>query len=215
MVLFFGDRYRVRNMSNRKIYTPDEALQILLKGNKRYHEGRAQHPRQTHHFRLFTHTAQNPFAIVSTCSDSRVPAEIIFDQGIGDLFLVRTAGNVSSTIQVGSIEYAVDFLGATLVLVMGHTNCGAITAVAQGLDVGGNVKELLDHIREPVEEVAKEHVGEPIESWLDLAVKANVRQAITDILDLSPLLRERSNQKKIKIVGALYHILTGVVEIFE
>lgn len=195
--------------------SPDNALQQLLDGNERYHQGRALHPRQTHHFRLFTHAAQTPFAVISTCSDSRVPAEIIFDQGIGDLFIVRTAGNVSSPAQVGSIEYAVEYLRAKLILVMGHTNCGAVTAVAEGLQVNGNIKELLSHIEPPVKKIASEHQHEPVDTWLTEAIKANVQQSITDILDSSPLLKTKAERKEIKIAGALYHIVTGKVELLE
>lgn len=200
-------------MPNQKTLSPEQALERLLEGNHRYHQGRALHPRQTHHFRLFTHAAQSPFAIVSTCSDSRVPAEIIFDQGVGDLFVVRTAGNVSSTSQIGSIEFAVEYLGSKLVLVMGHTNCGAVAAVAEGLQVNGNIKEILHLIEPAVQKVAEEHQQEPVESWLTEAIKANVKQSINDLLIQSPFLTQKMQEKEIKVVGALYHIVSGNIEI--
>ncbi len=202
-------------MPHQKTLSPENALERLIEGNERYHQGRALHPRQTHHFRLFTHAAQSPFAVISTCSDSRVPAEIIFDQGVGDLFVVRTAGNISSASQIGSIEYAVEYLGAKLVLVMGHTNCGAVTAVAEGLQVNGNIKELLRLIRPAVQKVAAEHNQEPIESWLSEAIKANVKQSIHDLLSQSPFLNQKIEQKEIKVVGALYHIISGNIEILD
>src|SRR3989339_1416872 len=122
----------------------DEAMRVLKAGNARYVEGKLQHPHQDRvRWALTAAQGQHPLAAVLTCSDSRAPAEIIFDQGIGDIFVIRVAGNVAATDEIGSLEYAVDHLAAPLVVVLGHSQCGAVGAVLDGTKLAPNTAKLV------------------------------------------------------------------------
>jgi carbonic anhydrase len=122
----------------------DSALQKLMTGNKRYYEGNLTHPNQTKVRILEVAKGQHPFAIILGCSDSRVPPEVIFDQGIGDLFIIRVAGNIIDNNALGSIEYAVEHLGVKLVVVLGHEKCGAVDATVKGGEAPGHIKYLIE-----------------------------------------------------------------------
>jgi len=125
----------------------DEAIKVLKEGNSRCMSGAPKHPNQDQECRLLTATmGQRPYATVLSCSDSRVPVEILFDTGIGDLFVIRIAGNVADVDEVGTIEYGVDHLGTPVLVVLGHTRCGAVTAVAQGAKLHGSIPQLVDNI---------------------------------------------------------------------
>lgn len=179
---------------------PKEVLDRLLMGNKRYAEDRLEHPNRCLFRREEIKLEQNPIAIIVGCSDSRVAPEIIFDQGLGDLFTVRVAGNVVGPIERDSIDFSVRYLGSSLVLVLGHESCGAVTAVFNGKT-------------EDIEEIAS--LIEPsLEGATDIesAIIANVRSMV-EYLKSTPFLKEQVEAKKIEIVGAYYHLGSGIVEI--
>ncbi|WP_415908130.1 carbonic anhydrase [Oleiharenicola sp. Vm1] len=153
------------------------------------------------------------FATLLTCSDSRVPAETIFDQGLGDLFVVRVAGNVAKTDEIGSIEYGAAHLGTSLLVVMGHSSCGAVKAVVEGAEVHGNIPQLVDTIVPAVEKTKAANPGLPGAQLLARAVEANVWQSIDGIFENSATIRELVKAGKLKVVGAVYDLATGAVEI--
>jgi carbonic anhydrase len=191
----------------------DEALRLLKEGNARYVDGKLQHPRQDGARRGLTAAqGQHPLAAVLTCSDSRVPAEIIFDQGIGDIFVIRVAGNVAATDEIGSIEYAVDHLGVPLVVVMGHTQCGAVTAVVDDTKLPPNIANLVEPIKPAVDKAREANPEAAKEVLLKAAITGNVWQAMEDMLRLSPLIREKVRDGQAQVVGALYDLDSGQVQ---
>jgi methyl-accepting chemotaxis protein len=193
--------------------TPDEALQRLQDGNQRFVSGAATNPNTNEARRTETaRNGQHPFATVLTCSDSRCPVERLFDQGIGDVFVVRVAGNVAATDEIGSIEYGVGHLETPLLVVLGHTQCGAVTAVATGAEVSGSIPRLVAPIGPAVARAHKEFPDLKGKDLVPQAIRANIWQAIDDLLRTSPEVRERVQSGKVKIVGALYHIEDGKVE---
>jgi carbonic anhydrase len=194
--------------------SPDRALEKLVEGNARFVAGETVHPRIDAARRRETLTGgQHPFATVIACSDSRVPVEIIFDQGIGDIFSIRVAGNVCDVDEIGSIEYSVDQLGTPLILVLGHTHCGAVTVVVTRAEVHGNIAKLVDKIAPAVEQARQDNQGLSEKELIPEAVKANVRQSIEDLLKGSRAVRERIKTGKVKVIGGVYDIGSGKVEI--
>ena len=188
--------------------TPQEALDKLLEGNKRYAGGKLIRPNQTSERRIAVAAKQSPFAIVLSCSDSRVVPEIAFDEGIGDLFVIRTAGNVSDDIVLGSIEYAVAELGVSLVMVMGHQSCGAVTAVVKGGELPGHIFRIAEAIKPAVEKVK----GQPGDA-VDNAVRSNVKMEVEDLKKSEPVLQEKIKAGKLMIVGGRYDLSSGLVEV--
>ena len=187
---------------------PEEALKRLLDGNARYVTAKATHPDQTAERRTAVAVAQSPFAVVVGCSDSRVPPEVIFDQGLGDLFVVRSAGHVMDDASLGSLEYAVEHLGAHLILVLGHERCGAVDAAVKGLKAEGHIAAIAKAIQ-PAVEAARGKPGD----WLDNAVRANVGLVTQSLNNSKPLLHESVEAGKLKVVGARYDLDTGAVEL--
>lgn len=192
--------------------TPVEAIAILKKGNERFVTNRRQYPRLNRARLLETALAQQPFATFLACSDSRVPVESLFDVGIGDLFVVRVAGNVCSDHEIGSIEYGVEHLKTPLVVVMGHTHCGAVTAVLEDAVVRGKFPHLAEHIVPSHEKAHALFPNADAKTLLSEAVKLNVLRAISDLLQTSEGVRTLHKAGKIKIVGAVYDITAGSVE---
>lgn len=191
--------------------TPDQALANLKEGNARYVSGKSEHPRQDAKRRAETVSGgQHPFAIVLSCADSREPVEILFDQGIGDLFVIRVAGNVADIDELGTMEYGADHLGAPLIVVLGHTKCGAVTAVVKGESVHGNIPQLVDNIVPAAKKVKDKGVSG--DSAIPEAIKANVMQAIEDTFKHSEILRGRVAAGKLRIVGGVYDLEKGSVE---
>jgi carbonic anhydrase len=191
----------------------DEAARILKEGNGRYVEGKPRHPHQDRERRALTGgQGQHPLATVLTCSDSRVPPEIIFDQGIGDIFVVRVAGNVAATDEIGSIEYAVDHLATPLVMVLGHTQCGAVTAVVEDAKLSPNIAALVEPIKSAVAKAREDHPDAAQDVLLNAAIKDNVWQAIADMLGASPIIRDKVKDGQVRVVGALYEIDSGQVQ---
>lgn len=183
-----------------------EALQKLVDGNRRFVAGETHcEPWEVQAHREALVEGQQPFAVILGCSDSRVPTEVIFDQGLGALFVVRIAGNIAAPSQIGSIEYAVDVLGAQLVVVMGHTSCGAVAAaiaqIKEGLEIESpNLRSVVDEIRPVVD----------ADSPAD-AVRANVRHSVQVLKSNSKALASGLDQGKLQIVGAEYCLESGEV----
>ena len=193
--------------------TSDEALQILKDGNKRYVDNNRNYPNlDKSRMEDTNNNGQHPFATIIGCSDSRVPIEHLFDVGIGDVFVIRVAGNVVDIDEAGSIEYGVEHLHTPLFVVLGHSSCGAVTAVAKGAEVHGNIPKLVDNIAPAVEEAKKKHGDEFSEELLETAIENNVWQSIEDLLTISDISRELVKSGKLKIVGAVYHLDDGHVE---
>ncbi|MBI5424896.1 MAG: hypothetical protein HZA32_12525 [Opitutae bacterium] len=193
--------------------SPDAALQRLTDGNTRFVGGDSRHPNLTAERRTEVAKGQTPFATILTCSDSRVPAEAIFDQGLGDLFLVRVAGNVAKTDEIGSIEYGTGHLGTQLLVVMGHSSCGAVKAVVDGAEVHGNIPQLVETIVPAVEKAKAANPGVPGAQLLAKAVEANIWQSIDNIFENSATIRDLVKAGKLKVVGAVYDLASGQVEV--
>lgn len=187
--------------------TPDAALQKLIEGNQRFVQHQPQYPDQSAARLLEVAQAQHPFATILSCADSRVPAEIVFDQGIGDIFDVRIAGNIATPEALGSIEYAVTLLGSPLLMVLGHERCGAVTAAVKKEELLGDISTFVKAIKPAVDKV-KDQPGDAVEN----AVAANVQYQIEQ-LKRSRLLTERLQSGQLKIVGGRYDLDTGKVNI--
>jgi len=183
-----------------------EGLLRLRAGNDRYAEQEAIHPDQTSERRTSLASGQHPFAIILSCSDSRVPPEIVFDQGLGDLFVVREAGNTVNNTVLGSIEYAVEHLGTRLIVVMGHETCGAVQAAMSGHAEGGHIPALTKPIA-PVIAEAKRMPGDPLHN----AVLLNAQRAAKELSHAAPFLKERVAAGNLKIVVAVYDVASGHV----
>ena len=193
-------------------FTPDQAVRILKAGNSRYISGGLEHPHLGQARRtLSAMHGQHPFAAVLACSDSRVPVELIFDCGIGDIFVVRVAGNVLGNSELGSLEYAVDHLGVSLVLVLGHTKCGAVKAVSQFGLLEGNLLGISEKILPAVQHVDKTSTGLTADEKLTEAVKTNVLNSIQLALMSSKSIRSKVLAAELRLIGAFYDIETGEV----
>jgi carbonic anhydrase len=190
--------------------TPDEALARLKAGNERFVTGQVIHPNAGAERRAEVAKGQKPFAIVVGCSDSRVGPEVVFDQGLGDLFVVRTAGNVVDDVALGSIEYAVEHLGAPVILVLGHTRCGAVAAAVAGGEAHGHVGSVVEKIKPAVEET-KGKEGDAV----DNAVHTNVRNVVSQLRGAGPILSGMVNSGKLRVVGGCYDLDTGRVKMLE
>jgi len=200
-----------------------EALGRLRDGNRRFVDGAAAADSVSHPTRRAALVAgQEPFAIVLGCSDSRVPAEIVFDQGLGDLFVIRVAGNVVAPSQIGSVEFAAERFGTRLVVVLGHSQCGAVTATLEEVRRAGaggtrsrNLGSIVDRIRPSVESLLAAGLGGDPEALLRAAVRANVRAAANQLRHGSELIERLSQADGLLIVGAEYSLESGVVDVFD
>lgn len=190
--------------------TPQEALERLLVGNRRYAAIQQVYPRQSMYHRQMLLEGQSPIAAILSCSDSRVPAELVFDQGLGDLFIVRTAGHAIDELVIASLEYAVFALHVPLIVVMGHTFCGAINAVLKNDALPGSLPHLMQQLQ-PALETIDRHA----ENVVEQAVQANSRYTIDRLLQGSPILRDTYEQGQLNIVAAYYDLNSGRVEILD
>ncbi len=185
-------------------------LQILREGNTRFADAKSMHPHLDSERRHETVAeGQEPFATVLACSDSREPVELIFDRGIGDLFVVRVAGNVAGPSELASLEFGVVHLETPLLVVLGHTKCGAVTAVAQDEELPGHLPALANRIRPAVIKARTETVQS--DEVVPRAIKENVWQAITDIIQQSREIRDRVTARRTVILGAVYDLESGKV----
>lgn len=201
--------------------TARESLERLREGNRRFadglhgREGAADRTRR----RELT-IGQEPFAIVLGCSDSRVPAELVFDQGLGDLFVIRVAGNIVAPSQIGSVEFAVERFGTRLVVVLGHSRCGAVSATLDELRrpseaQSRNLRSIVDRIRPAVESLlATELVHRP-DALLRKAVRSNIRVAANQLRHGSEILEQLIRDDGLRVVGAEYSLETGIVDFFD
>jgi carbonic anhydrase len=197
--------------ADKSIIAPAEAIARLKDGNSRYTNGNLQHPGQTTERRAELAKSQHPFAIIVSCSDSRVPPEIVFDQGIGDLFIRRVAGNVINDESLGSIEYAVDHLGVRLILVLGHQRCGAVQAAKETIAAKGKA---FGHIESLVTAI-KPAVEATVNGDLDATIKANVKHVVDALRASTPILKPKVDADELKVVGATYSLDTGFVSFLD
>ncbi len=191
--------------------TPDSALRKLLEGNERFR-------RHKHTFRDFmqeideTKDDQYPFAAILGCMDSRVPVEILFDQGIGQLFVLRLAGNVANKDIIAGLEYACGVVGSKLILVMGHENCGAVKAACDDINIG-HITEIVKKIKPSIDILNQPEVAITGTAFVNEIAKVNAMVTIDEIREKSSILRDLENEGKIKIIGAYYHVHSGRIEI--
>jgi carbonic anhydrase len=220
------------------VIAPADAISKLKEGNSRYAGGNQQHPHDSAAERSYMATnsyenagmtflgmtaeqaakrraelakSQHPFATIVGCSDSRVPPEMVFDQGLGDLFICRVAGNVINDENLGSIEYSVDHLGVRLILVLGHQSCGAVKAaretIAAKAKAPGHIESLITAIKPAVEATSKED--------LDATIKANVRHVVDALRSSTPILKAEVDSGKIQVIGGYYSLDTGAVTFLD
>jgi carbonic anhydrase len=190
---------------------PSDAISKLKEGNGRYTSGNLQHPGQTTERRTELTKSQHPFAIIVSCSDSRVPPEIVFDQGLGDLFVFRVAGNVIDDHGLGSIEYAVDHLNVRLIAVLGHQSCGAVQAAKETIaakgKAPGHIQSLVTAIKPAVDATAKDD--------LETTIKANVKHVVQSLRSSTPILKAKVDSGEVQVIGSYYSLDTGAVTFLD
>ena len=198
-----------------------DALERLREGNRRFVSGvRRSDIVATQTRRSELAEGQEPFAIVLGCSDSRVPAEIVFDQGLGDLFVIRVAGNIVASSQIGSVEFAAERFGTPLVVVLGHSQCGAVLATLEELrrpreKQSRNLRSIVDRIRPAVEALLETELRHDSEALVRQAVRSNVRISANQLRHGSEILEARIRAEGLLVVGAEYSLETGVVDFFD
>lgn len=198
-----------------------EALALLRDGNRRFvAEVRSVDNSSNRTRRLELASGQEPFAIILGCSDSRVPAELVFDQGLGDLFVIRVAGNIVAPSQVGSVEFAAERFGTRLVVVLGHSSCGAIVATVEELgrptqDQSKNLRSIVDRIRPSVEPLLATELRNRPDALVHEAVRANIRASVSHLRHGSEVLEQLIARDGLMVVGAEYSLETGAVDFFD
>ena len=198
-----------------------EALKLLQDGNRRFVAGLggiALATNQARRSQLLL--GQQPFAVLLGCADSRVPAELVFDQGLGELFVIRVAGNIVAPSQIGSVEFAVERFSTRLVVVLGHSNCGAISATLDELKLPAkgrspNLRAVVDRIRPSVEPLLESGLGADPERLKKMAVRANIRHAANHLRHGSPILEHWIANEGLMVVGSEYSLETGIVDFFD
>jgi carbonic anhydrase len=197
-----------------------DSLARLQDGNRRFVANQTESHGLSSAARAALVDGQEPFAIILGCSDSRVPAELVFDQGFGDLFVIRVAGNIVAPSQIGSIEFAASRFGTRLVVVMGHSQCGAVTATVEaviGRATAGSryLRSIVDRVRPSVEALLATGREMDPDALLKAAVRANVRASVKHVMQGSELLEDLVQRSGLLVVGAEYSLQTGVVDFFE
>jgi len=204
--------YKTFDAEAQATLTPDQALQLLKEGNARFVAGESIR-RDLIAQQKATSTGQHPFAVVLSCLDSRSAPEVVFDQGVGDIFVGRVAGNVVDTNLLGSFEFATAAAGSKLIVVMGHTACGAVKGACDGVELG-NLTALLDEI-EPAVDAVSTPIGTDRSAanveFVNDVVEANVRMQVNELLRRSDVVREMAEAGQVKVVGAVHDISTGEV----
>ncbi len=185
-----------------------EAHKMLFEGNKRYVSAKATHKNQDSTRRMDVAAGQHPFAVVICCSDSRVPPEIIFDQGIGDLFVIRLAGNIVDDAALGSIEYAIEHLGTRYIMVLGHESCGAVKATVQGGEAPGHIGCIVKAIKPAIDSVRGRTADLP-----EVGMRANVAMTVQMLKTADPFLKPLVDKGQLMIVGARYDLDDGRVDL--
>jgi len=202
------------------ILSAREALERLKEGNRRFVSGTQIRDTNPGHSQAELERGQEPFAIILGCSDSRVPAEIVFDQGLGDLFVIRVAGNVVAPSQVGSVEFASARFGTRLVVVLGHSQCGAITATLEELqqptqNQSKNLRSIVDRVRPSVERLLETDYKHDLDALVERAVRANVGVSVDHLRHGSAILEQLIQDEGLRVVGAEYSLETGEVDFFD
>ena len=202
------------------VMDPNEVMKELKDGNKRFAEGHSIHSAESSLKKLldFSKTGQFPKAIVLCCSDSRAPVELIFDQDIGDLFVIRVAGNIVAPSLVGSVEYAASMFGTKLVLVMGHTQCGAVMATLNYIEksqtLTDNINDIVKRIKPHIFTIAKNKTT-LFEEKMSQAIEANVRASVAQLSTSSQMIEELVSKGKMVVHGAVLNLATGNVDFLE
>jgi carbonic anhydrase len=213
--LFLGGRFALadptQHTEQSAKVTPKDALARLKAGNQRFIAGKLQHPHQNPKRRAELATGQQPFAIVLGCADSRTSPEVLFDQGLGDLFVIRVAGNILDDHVLGSIEYAVDHLGAQLIVVLGHQRCGAVQAAKETLDSKAEAPAHINSIVAAIQPAVEATRGADVEA----TIKANVENVVRSLRSSEPVLRKEVEAGAITVLGAYYDLGTGAVAFTE
>ena len=201
------DAYPPHTVEAQTADTPQQALRRLLDGNKRYLDGRmTSFSKDLQIIRQHTEKKQEPFAAVLSCADSRVPVEIVFDQAIGDVFVVRVAGNMAEPVTIASLEYGAAVLGTKAIMVLGHGDCGAVKATIQVKQVPGQISALYPYLYPAVEQAGTD---------VDKVSQQNAKNQAALLRDASPVLADLVKQKKLIIVPAFYSVETGEVKVLE
>lgn len=201
--------------------TAEEVLDRLKNGNERFVKGETKHQKiLSHQERALMAETQEPFAIILGCSDSRVPAELVFDQGLGDLFVIRVAGNIVAPSQVGSVEFAVDSFACPLVVVLGHTHCGAIDSTIEALRnpdqaPSVNLMSIVNRVRPSVEILMQTELKDDLKKLSCHAVRSNVFASVNQLRHGSAVLESFISKGQLKVVGAEYSLETGEVTFFD
>lgn len=188
----------------------DQAKELLISGNTRFTKGELAKKDLGNKRREELTAGQKPFAVILSCSDSRVPPELLFDQGLGDVFVIRVAGNVVDPVVLGSVEYAVEHLHTPLVVVLGHEKCGAVTATVTGGEIPGSIGSIVDLIKPSV---AKAKASSTDGDLVEKAVDENTKAMVTE-LEKSHIVKEFEDSGKLKVIGAKYHLGSGQVDWF-
>ena len=197
-----------------------EALERLREGNRRFVADDRSHDTPASQVRNKLAAGQEPFAIILGCSDSRVPAEIVFDQGLGDLFVIRVAGNIVAASQVGSVEFAAARFGTRLVVVLGHSQCGAVLATLEQLQQptgsqSPNLRSIVDRVRPSVEALLATELRHDPDALVREAVRANIRVSVSQLRNGSNVLEQLIQHDGLIVVGGEYSLETGIVEFFD
>lgn len=203
---------RTHTKKTQETLSPDSALEILISGNSRFVRNIKAHRNLLHQVNE-TSTGQFPFAVILSCIDSRTSAELIFDQGLGDIFSIRIAGNILNEDILGSMEFACKLAGSKLIVVLGHSNCGAIIGACDDVKLG-HLTSLISKIKPSIELetlTVTERNGKNVK-FVENVAENNVKLVVEGIRNKSEILSEMENQKKIRIVGGMYDVETGVVE---
>ena len=208
--LSFGQAFAT---SEKAGITADEALKMLLDGNVRFVQGKQESKKLGDDRRKELAKGQNPIAIILSCSDSRVPPEHIFNQGLGDIFVVRVAGNVADPIELGSIEYGAEHLNVPLVVVLGHKFCGAVKATVAGGKPEGNIEAIVKKIN-PAVDIARKKAKDK-DALLDAAIDENAKLTAKTLIEKSDILKHLVHEGKLKIVVGVYDLASGKVELLN
>lgn len=191
------------------VATPDEALGRLMAGNQRFVEARQQRPNETRARLIEVAQGQSPFASILGCADSRVPPELIFDRGFGDLFVVRAAGNIADEVAIGSLEFSTAALGSKVIMVLGHERCGAVAAAVAGEPVPGFIADVVADLKPAAERVA----GQSGDAAVENAIVANVQIMVERLVSQSSILAEQVRTGQIRVLGGVYDLDTGAVRL--